>query len=322
MAKKARRLDRKAFCEGLRRSTWKRQALLAEKGLKKVEARLHRLTFSASLQYPDFKDRFPSGLYDDSSNNFLSDRYGKKFICRGFRDFNLLIFTNPIGIRAPYYFQLVPTKDIPIFQHKDALCAIAQALPRLKVSSVEYAVDQYTKDSWTAQHLFWLEVRTLYSPYQRKIWFSGGQGTALGVSKRRNLVYHIGDSDKSYERGEDHLKQEEGWWADAINRVRLEHTANRAELKKHGIDLLEDLIRHPKFAEINKDKWQFKRFTSKTLPCPWDPYLQGAFMAELFKWRQIKKNVAQYLIDEKNMNPILYEVLGAMGDFDRAWASI
>ena len=299
-----------------------RQALLAEKGLTKVEAKLHRLTLSAGLHYPNFKDRLPSGLYEDSDNNFLSDRYNKKFICRGYKDFNLLIFTNPIGTRAPYFFQFIPTKDIPISQYKGTLCAIAQALPRLKVSSVEYAIDQYTKDIWTAQHLFWLEVRTLYSPYQRKIWFSGGQGATLGVSKRRNLVYHIGDSDKSYERGEDRLKQQEGWWADVINRVRLEHTANRAELKKHGIDLLEDLIRHPKFAQINANKWKFKRFKSRTLPDPLGLYLHGAFMAELFKWRQIKKNLAQYLTDEQNMDGILYEVLAAMGDFDRAWASI
>jgi len=155
------------------------------------------------------------------------------------------------------------------------------------------------------------------------------------TGKRTNFSIQWGN-DKVYERGEDKNKKGDGWNYDDVDRVRLEHTADWKELRKHKIITLEDLIREPKFHEINKDIWKFKRFrqtkwSKKKFPQEWEDYSEeddnrndkgegypGSFQA---LYKALGKPRA-YVEPVPELTPLRESLIGAMKVFDTNWGTL
>jgi len=119
------------------------------------------------------------------------------------------------------------------------------------VSSVEYTLDLFCNRPTEVENLLMMMRRSLYIPYQKSARIIGEHTSKWGDPSRMNSVYHL-RLNKLYERGDDNTKTKEGWRFHDLNRVRLEHTAKRRELRKHGISSITDLIQDCRFNEINK----------------------------------------------------------------------
>jgi len=274
LRKTALQMEKSTALEGIRR--------IKETGEYDLRAKLHRITLSTDKdkrkrKVHTFKavEGFLCGLWLDE-NYRPEDRgnhYGKKFI-RQRDDSQINVFTAPLSGYYPLMMiEVHPREDIPLETHKTFLFELCEALPGLKASSVEYPIDvncsrdadpldvdnYYARDT---DSLFWIFRHSLLIPYQRTTKFYADEDCKekfAKTGKRANFSIQWG-SHKVYERGQDKNRKEDGWDYDDVDRMRLEHTADWNEIRKHGIITLEDLIREPKFHEINKDIWNFKRF--------------------------------------------------------------
>ena len=242
-----------------------------------IEARLHRISLSSNFyNYEDIKDGL--GPLAEVKNEYMGN-FDKKYV-RKEPNFNISIFVNPTGFFMPHcYIQINPTRDIPIETHKEFLIYFDDALPDLKVSKVEYAIDLFCSDPFGIEMLNDTVRRYLYVRNQRQVRILG-DGDLSKYGRRHsieNMVTRFGPNQKVYERGEDNRKEDGGFWFEEnLDRLRLEFTATRERphLPKYNIDKLQDLIQDPKFFEINFEKWQFKQFKKRakrgTLPRPWN----------------------------------------------------
>ena len=80
------------------------------------------------------------------------------------------------------------------------------ALPTAKVSEIDYTLDQYCYSPHEAQNLFWVEMRNLYVPHQRKARIKGADPMERGDDNRMNMAYRAGNI-QVYERGPDRKKK-------------------------------------------------------------------------------------------------------------------
>ena len=105
------------------------------------------------------------------------------------------------------------------------------------------------------------------------------------------------------------------------------------KLKKHGLYLLTDLLKDPKFFGINVNRWKFKRFkkSSKELPSPWEPFtaededgFAGSFQMENIRASKDKivKNLAQARKDVPAFCEMIDKMDIAMKGFDDHWRAI
>jgi hypothetical protein len=205
------------------------------------------------------------------------DMYGLKFI-KQLPNFKINVFTDPLSGYYPLMMvEVHPRGDIILDTHKTFLLQLSKALPGLKASGVEYPIDVYCQCD--ADYLFWVLRHSLLIPYQRTTKFFADEDCKekFAMTGKRNNFSVIWGNHKVYGRGEDKNQKGDGWDYDYVDRVRLEHTSDWDELRRHGITTLEDLIREPKFHEINKGIWNFKRFkqtkrSKKKFPQEWDDY--------------------------------------------------
>ena len=143
-------------------------------------------------------------------------------------------------------------------------------LPNMKVSSVEYALDLFCDKPSEVENVFMLIRRFLYIRNSKKARLFGEKTTNWGNAARMNFVYHFGRT-KVYERGPDDKKTKNHWHFQDLDRVRLEHTAKRKELRQHGIDCLTDLMQDCSFFNINNGIYRLMSFTkTRKLPKYWD----------------------------------------------------
>jgi len=294
------------------------------RGIEKCVAFLHRVNLSGPYGYGRIRDEL-GPLWID--NGFVPEErfpaYRKK-ARKNYRNFSLNIFTNPIknseGIpmRPACFVEIHPSEAILHHEYRDLLLKVDERFPDLKVSSVEYAVDLYCKTSLGTGNLFWIIRKCLYVPWQREVRMIGGQQNIYGT--KYNLVCHVDSDHKFYERGNDSDKNRKGWLRDDVNRVRLEHTVKRKQLLKCGISTLEDLIRSPEFLAINRDKWQFKKFSeSPRFPAIWDPYREGCFQSEYLRYRTRISNLSKYKHDVKELSTLRSTIMDALQLADWSW---
>lgn len=224
--------------------------------------------------------------------------------------------------------------ETSIADHKHALQAISERLPLLETSTVEYTTDQFCHSSKDVEWLFDLErmfLRVKNVQYA-STYLAGGQ-YQIGRKNRLNYVYQMQEGvDKAYERGPDNAKEGEGWPIEKCDGVRLEHTADKAELRQHGIGLLRHLIEHCKFHEINKDRFHFSEYKQPRtggLPNVWSGYRaedsmgeRGAFMTEhqrYRKHRRFAKTLWRYVEDNPGFDMLLEAFERAWTRFDEEW---
>ena len=124
-----------------------------------------------------------------------------------------------------------------------------------------------------------------------------------------------------YERGPDRPKLGPAWPSAAIDRVRLEYTAKRRVLVKHGLSTLEDLVENPRFFAINSNRWRFKQFQAKKLPWVSEGYREGSFQAEFLaaKSTRVVSNLAKHVRDINELSAFEYRIVESMSRFDAAW---
>jgi hypothetical protein len=316
---------RKLFKKQLIQRTWEflRRGLLHD--IEKIEARLHKIKVSGDYSYNQLNSIIGPLKIDE---NFIPEKrhpYYRTKMMKNVSNFNLNVFINPVDYVPACQIEIKPKSDLSIDTHQSFLIWLDELFPELNSSLVEYAVDLFCEDSSSVQHLFRSLRNTLYTPYQRDAKLIGGNFGKHG--KRMNYTYHLGEDKKVYERGDDDKKEDDGWSEDDLGRVRLEYTARREPLKRLNIYTLSDLIRAPKFYEINSRKWYFRRFVkSDKLPKPWEAYTAedengniGSFHKEYLEQKKTRKNISQYTENVAIMSDLREALLEAMIEFDKRW---
>jgi len=242
-------------------------------------------------------------------------------------EFQIYIYTYPKGIKSPFLIEIIPREKAEITDWKNMLLFINLWFPGIKVSSVDYAIDEYCYDSESAERLYWVQLKNLFIPHKQNVNFLGGTAVSYGDRTRMNSVCRIDDV-KTYERGPDNLKKGEGWMMADVNRVRLEYSAPRSVLKKKGISELADLIRTPRFHEINKDIYHFRCFSrSKKLPglgqayeIPGSNGKLGCFQELHIAYRENKfTNLSHYSVNIEEFDKLKSSMTREMQRYDAEW---
>ncbi len=242
---------------------------------------------------------------------------------------DIYIFTFPIGRQAPFWIEIHTKESCSLANLKELLIKIRKDLPKAGVSSIDYTIDLPAWNSRCAENLFWALKKCLYIPYRRGAQIYGGQLTMTGNCNRMNTVYRVGDT-KIYERGSDGNRTGDYWDIKDIDRVRLEYSAPRHRLRKHGISRIGDLITGISFYEMNKDIYHFKCFEGSTeLPVfhkdyrATDNYGNGdCFQLEHINHRGFIKGLNQYVKDMARFEGFKAALMEVMMQADSEWARI
>ncbi|MCX5835022.1 MAG: hypothetical protein NTV99_11045 [Deltaproteobacteria bacterium] len=256
--------------------------------------------------------------------------YTEKWI-KQLKDFLIIIFTNPnpTALYLPRFIIEIHTREsVTVKKMKDFLRQIGVSLGDWRVSSVDYTIDLYCYGPREAKNLFWILRRYLYIPYQRKARTYGENMAAWGDKTRMSTAYRASGV-KIYERGPDNKKTKGHWSSDDLDRVRLEYTARRPILLKNDISTVRDLIEHPRFYDINNDRYKFRCFVqSDKLPHHWEDYTiedengnVGCFQLELNHYRKEIKNIAQYVADVEPFDALKKELMNVSAEFDDEWTN-
>jgi hypothetical protein len=270
--------------------------------VERIEPLIHRSRFSGNYNYGQVEEALGKLKVDDKYRKRAIKRnysYGKKAY-RNFQSGKAVFF---FKTSAPYNDPKKGYLKPPcIFETSDAtpdfLTEIALALPDLKATSLEYAIDFYCQNHHQVSDLFWLLRRCSYIPRSKKTSMIGGEfnGYDYGqVEREFNAVYKVhfqekkvgkkissGKYVKFYERGDDQTKKtfpngKKYWDHKDTNRVRFEVTFHRKNgtLERNGIKTLEDLVKGPQFRQIifpssfpeanprTQDQLQFKNFVDR-----------------------------------------------------------
>jgi hypothetical protein len=267
------------------------------------------------------------GLFVDET--FVSagrmPHYGKRWIQQS-PEFQIYIYTNPTARRPPFLIEIIPTERATLDDWKELLKFIHLWFPNIKVSTIDYAIDEHCYDFLAVEKLFRIQLKHLYIPYQRSVKFLGGDLIRYGDRTRMNSVCRIDDV-KMYERGPDVRKKGSGWIMEDVNRVRLEYSAPRRVLVNHEISVIGDLIRHPKFFDITGTIYNFRCFKgSSKLPKLGQDYTTpdkngnaGFFQTEVIGCRGTIRNIAHYMEDIAAFDVLKSALWGAMRRFDLEW---
>lgn len=240
--------------------------------------------------------------------------------------FQTNIYTKPTVRSSPFLIEIIPTDQATHTDWIKFLQFIHQWFPILKVSTVDYAIDEHCYDFKAAEKLFRTQLKYLFIPYQRSVNFLGGDLVEYGDRTRMNSVCRIKNT-KLYERGPDIKKNGKGWSMKDVDRVRLEYSAPREVLLKKGISFISDLIRHPQFYEINKNIYRFKHFSgSKKLPKLGQDYAMSnkngnidCFQSENIGHRDNVKNIARYRKNIEDFDALKTALWDSMRRFDSEW---
>jgi hypothetical protein len=224
---------------------------------------------------------------------------------------------------------------------------LIKALPRLKISSMEYAIDFFCKDNDSASDLFYLLRRYMFFPNAKKIRLICDSAFGWREPRKINAVFKIyfaaggkhntkatrvNTYAKIYERGDDNagFKNREGWPQRKVDRVRLEFAFRRTALRKIGIESLGSLFVHgPKFYEACAKRIQFKNFKpSSPYPKDWEDYLatdnsgnMESLQEEILKAKREgkRKNPYQCLEDTPRLMRLKKKILRAIKQYDDEW---
>jgi len=298
----------------------------------KIRCFIHKITLSGPYGYDQITTNIgPLYLDRNFDPKTRSPNYKNKFI-RNRKYFSLIFFLNPKQYLPSCYIEIHPKENVSAKRYKKFLIRFNANLPGLKVSKVEYASDQFCHRPSKVERLFYLERRHLYVSQSRKCGLIGEDYDQFGRKNRLNFVFHNGRI-KIYERGPDDEKNGKAWERKFIDRVRLEYTATRTDLKKNGLDDLSQFIVSPKFLQMNKNRFRFMCFKgSNKLPKIWEDYnlpdargFEGSFQAQHIEWRKDTllrkkiKNIKVYTARVEEFDPLLSRLESVWASFDQEW---
>lgn len=302
--------------------------------IRAIDPIIHRLGLPGDHGYRDLEERFGKLKIDDT---YQPEKRMPKYKTKAYLHTqvgNLPVFLNPVEPYLPRCILEVP------YPEREFLVDLSWCLPKLKVYSVEYAIDLYCCDLMEAENLLWLLKRYLYVPYKRstkeygELLFQVGEGVGVqrispqtgGVENEEDVeppVYRSGNL-KVYLRGPDELKRGRSWFHRHVDRVRVELTPTRSQLRRHNIRRLKDFIRAPKFKAVCENILNFKKFrdSSKRFPREWEGYRSGSFQEEFIQQRKNGvKNPSQYMTDAEGFDEFKPALVEATEEFDREWDS-
>ena len=239
----------------------------------------------------------------DSEYEPYSVRPYEKRSYRNFEGTKLAIYTNPMAGYLPLsMIDFKYLKHFPIFE-------LGNRLPNLKVSSVEYALDFFCRNTGRPQNVRNLFLLFRHYLYRRRV------NTTNYYTNRENYTYYIGEGKifKTYERGEDkkQLKgddgdDDKGWVFKDLDRVRLEYTLKKADVGKYDLKSYVDFLTDCKFSEVMTDLFEFRKFRDhiEELPKKWQEYHlkdgipngfqdEYLFQKELGNIKSLKKSTAK-----------------------------
>jgi hypothetical protein len=327
-----RETDRKWSIEELQKPHSGSSFDYAGRAIAHVEAKLDRIRVFGRYDYSEISNKLgPLATDQTLTSEKRNKNYDTKVIkeIKDFPDFFLTVLINNKKPFSPQCsIEIHPRNDVPLKAHKAILAWLNTRLPNLSVSKVDYVVDQFCVDHVGATILFWVDRRCFHLSYRKK-------GKILGdhtnqKDRSRSLGYKIGRYHRVYERGTESKRQGKDWFLKDVDRVRLEHTANRMKLRKYGINTLDDLIDNPRFSVLNLHRWRFMQFLKlRKLPKFWQPHSTkeqsghtGSFKLEAIHSRRKAENVAEYITNYKELVRIESRVNSAMKLFDLEWYNI
>lgn len=230
-----------------------------------IRAHIHRISFTTNYPYKmiaeklgtEFQIKAISKRSKSSSSIYKFEGY------TNFLDFKVHVMTGLIEsmIKKTDRFSritIVPKVPINPRRHRSMICKLHNRFKFgfVKVSEVELAVDLMHISPRAVRRTFQSILKIIYVSYitdSNKIRFDGHQAQ---LGKKLNAVLKLGDKSKVYERGDDKDKIPEeydkkgrlatisGWPYEVLDRVRLEKTMKRRELKGIEVDSLSDLAHY------------------------------------------------------------------------------
>lgn len=311
-----------------------------------VVPRIHRMVLNGNYKYLDVTGALGS-LHDLSDT--LDSRRDPVYRCKYAKQKGGLLFTiytSPKIFRPPCKIEIYPREGLSVHGYVTELRRLADHLPLLKVSQCEYATDIFCKKPNQVERVFWALARHIHFPrahkasrkgktsHDDKIYSFGAVFESWEQQDRENIVYRM-NNNKVYERGKDSDRKKKGtgqpyWLYPELDRVRVEHTAKRRELKLHGLDKIGDFVASPKFAQIMADTnvsfRDFGRTFSNVLPQVWDGYPTkdqkgnyGFFQLELKTRRDEVKNIDQYVGTTRPFTAFKARLQEVWQEFDAQW---
>ncbi len=235
----------------------------------------------------------------------------------------MTFFENKKKLFRPASIEIHPNADISLEQYKAFLVWLNKRLPNLGLSKVEYVIDQYCKDPMSVSLLFRIEKRCLHISARRR----GGLTVNPMESNYRSgsRLHKIGRYHRVHERGPDSKKNDNGWFLEDVDRVRLVHTVKRMKLKKYGIQSLNELIESPRFCVLNIDRWRFRQFLkSRRSPKYWQFQSKEEPVGPVATTKTVTSDfptekMHAYLANFKELVRIERRINRAMKIFDLEW---
>ena len=212
------------------------------------------------------------------------------------------------------------------------LLKLLKQCPALSVSKAEYTIDIVYPSPQHVRRYFYLLRRYIYIPHAREIYFYTHDNN-LWKSKI-NMTLYAGPL-KIYERGKDQDKvkyedSKRGWIYETLDRVRLEVTAKREILSKHGLGDLSEFIRSLKFEDIFMKHLLFKRFSpsARRVKRQYEHYKTkdreghgAAFYSEFKDAYRVYKNPAQYLRNVRQFEKFKKLLVSHIKEFEKKWST-
>jgi len=322
---------------------------LVVRDVDEVRARIHRIVlFCPRDEKPQGKlDTYFKRKFEKVQNirNVPKDRL------KGYRNqlrvtnniCTIDIFINRIVSDTTGYFpvfriELVPNEGTSENEFRQYLVELDKLVFHLHPSTVEYTLDLFCNQPWKVESLFLLVKRSLYVPYQNNPrLFDNYPVNSDDEENRINSTFYAGDDVKIYERGNDDKKEKylhksgetkEGWQYINLNRLRLEHTADRTKLMSKGVNTLSDFIKDCRFHKLNADLYKFRSLMSRKRPnyWTWPSYSsanefghKGAFQFEYVLGKLFQTSIRQSIKDVQEFNVLQEKLIQQMLDFDTAW---
>jgi hypothetical protein len=277
---------------------------------ERIEAKYHLIKMSGDYKYKQIEEKIGEMDFDNKYFRRKNKIYTAKYNIN-INGFELKIFTGPLKPGMPQVsIAIIPPDGIPAKEHEAFLRYMDDLFPTLKLSSIENTIDIFFIDPTGVEEAYESLKRNVFVPRKRS----------------KPVIYQnsikIGNH-KIYKRGNDKNRINRGYNRENLDRVRMEYTSKRRELKKNGINYLSDMLRLSKYYYINKNKWNFKNFDvirSKKLPGELDAYtFDGSFQGEYFAAKGKVKNRSKRLADSRGFRDLKYDLLDAMKLFDPKW---
>jgi hypothetical protein len=265
--------------------------------IEKVECKIHNLKFTGNYTYQNIVDSIGNIKLDSSYKKYSDGSYEERYF-KNIHGTNLSIKLHPIHKK-----RFLPQCEIKlVYKKHKSIAALAKHLPELNVSSVEYAIDLFQH---TGKHTP-QNVRNLFLLLRHYLYRKGFNKTEF-YTNWENYTYYIGTKKdfKIYERGKDKpssqrvRSEEKGWEFNELDRLRIEYTIKRANIKKMGLGKITEFVQDCKFNEIMKNRFDFRVFKSNSdFPMEWmeyktntkNKYFNG-FQDEYIEQKNLKKHV-------------------------------